>query len=106
MGKVERWGILCGVTTGGGGMERFMQSGLQQLVLSILGLAILVAVAWYVIAKTRPKPIQKEHTSTEWLLKCREMNLKGELSNQEFRTIETTLTSQLQDELNDNGDEG
>jgi hypothetical protein len=34
------------------------------------------------------------------------MNSKGGLSDEEFRTIKTTLTSQLQDELNDNGEEG
>jgi hypothetical protein len=106
MGKVKRSRLLCGLTADVPNMQRFLHPGPEQLVLSLVVLAIFVAVAWYVIGKIRPKPIQKEHITSEWLSKCREMNSKGGLSDEEFRTIKTTLTSQLQDELNDNGEEG
>ena len=87
-------------------MERFWEAVPEQLVLWIAVLAILVAVAIYVIGKIRPKTVQKERKDAEWLLKCRELHSRGELSDEEFRTIKTNLASQLQDELNDNGEEG
>jgi uncharacterized membrane protein len=104
-GLYER-GMPYGDAASGGGMERFWQTGPEGLVLWLAVLAILVAVACYVIGKIRPKPLQKERKANEWLSKCRELNSQGELTDEEFRTIKTTLATQLQDELNDNGKEG
>jgi uncharacterized membrane protein len=87
-----------------GGWERFWQLEPERLVLWFTILAILLAIAWYIIGKIRPKAVQKEHTASEWLSKYREMHAQGKLSDEEFRTIKTTLAAQLQDELNGNGD--
>jgi hypothetical protein len=87
-------------------MERLLRLSYEELVLPLALLAILMVVGCYIIRKIRPKPAQKEQSDSKWLLKCHEMTSKGELSNEEFRTIETTLTSRFQDELNDNGDKG
>jgi hypothetical protein len=87
-------------------MERFWATGGQRLVIWMAGLAILIAVACYVIGKIRPKPVQKEPRASEWLSKYRDLRAEGKLSEEEFRTIKTTLAAQLQDELNDNGDKG
>ena len=76
------------------------------LILGIGVLAVLVAIAWYVIAKIRPNPAQKEPLASQWLTKYGELHSKGVLSDEEFRTIKTKLAEQLQDELNDNGDDG
>ncbi len=54
-------------------------------------LAILVAIAWYVIGKIRPKTVQKERTASQWLSKYRELHSQGELSDEEFRTIKTNV---------------
>ncbi len=86
-------------------IERFWQAGPEGLVIWIAVLAVLVAIAYYVIEKIRPKTVQKEHKASQWLSKFRELHSKGGLSDEEFRTIKTTLAAQLQDELNDNGDE-
>jgi uncharacterized membrane protein len=104
-GQYER-GAPYGQAANGGGMERFWQTGPEGLVLWSAILAILVAIAWYVIGKIRPKSLQKERKASDWLSKCRELNSEGELTDEEFRTIKTTLATQLQDELNDNGKEG
>ena len=64
----------------------------------------VLAVAYYVIAKIRPKPVQKEPQASQWLSKYRELHSQGELSDEEFRTIKTKLAAQLQDELKDNGE--
>ncbi len=87
-------------------MDRFWQSGPEWLVLWLAALAILVTVAWYVIGKIHPKSIQKERKTNECLSKFRESHSKGELTDEEFRTIKTTLAAQLQDELSDNDETG
>jgi uncharacterized membrane protein len=89
-----------------GGMERFWELEPEWIVLWLTILAVLLAILYYVIGKTRPKPVQKEPDASEWLSKYREMNSKGVLTDEEFRTIKTTLAAQLQDELNDSGHEG
>ena len=86
--------------------ERFWRLGLEWLVLAFALLAMLVAIACYVIGKIRPKSIQKELSASEWLSKYRELHSKGELSDEEYRTIKTKLAERLQDELKDNGDNG
>lgn len=87
-------------------MERFWESWPELTVLWFAVLAILVAVAWYVIDKIRPKTVQKEPKASQWLSKFRDLHSRGELSDEEFRTIKTTLAAQLQDELKGNGEEG
>ena len=88
------------------GMDWFWQLGPERLVLWIAVLAVLATIAWYVIGKIHPKSIQKEQQASEWLSKFRESHSKGELSDEEFRTIKTTLAARLQDELSDNDETG
>ena len=80
--------------------------GPEWVIVAVAMLAVLVVVAGYVIAKIRPKPAQKEHLASQWLSKYSELHSRGGLSDEEFRTIKTKLAEQLQDELNDNGDNG
>ena len=89
-----------------GGMERAWKTGLEEAVLWIAILAILATLAFYVIGKIRPGTVQKEPKARQWLSKFHELHSRGELSDEEFRTIKTTLETQLQDELNDNGEKG
>ena len=84
------------------GMGRFWQAGPEGLVLWIAVLAILLALAWYIVDKIRPKPEKKEPLASQWLSKYRELHSQGVLSDEEFRTIKTTLNKQLQDELKRN----
>jgi hypothetical protein len=76
------------------------------LVLGMAVLAALLAVAAYIIAKIRAEPAKKEPEASQWLSKYSDLHSKGGLSDEEFRTIKTKLAAQLQDELNDNGDNG
>lgn len=99
--------IVCNVfvgTSAGDLMVRFFDSGIDTLVLWMAVLGALVAVAAYVIGKVRAKAIQKEPPASELLSKFRELHSRGELSDAEFRTIKTTLASQLQQQLKDNGE--
>ncbi|MEN6405919.1 MAG: hypothetical protein ABFC77_05550 [Thermoguttaceae bacterium] len=90
-----------GVATGDG-MERFWAAGPEQIVLWLAVLAALTAVAVYILGKIRPKPLQKERRASQWLSKFRELHSRGGLSDEEFRTIKTTLAAELQEELKDN----
>ena len=79
---------------------------LQQLVLGVAALAILVAIGIYLAGKIRVKAVQKEPSASELLTKFREMHSRGVLSDEEFRTIKTTLTERLQAELRDKDETG
>jgi hypothetical protein len=87
-----------------GFLDRFWQSEPERAVLWIALIAVLGAVACYLITKIRPKTVQKEPKASQWLSKFRESHSRGELTDEEFRTIKTTLATQLQDELKDNGE--
>jgi hypothetical protein len=84
--------------------EYFWQREPEKNVLWIALIAVIGAVACYVVSKLRPKTIQKEPKASQWLSKFRESHSKGELTDEEFRTIKTKLATQLQDELKDNGE--
>jgi uncharacterized protein YneF (UPF0154 family) len=76
--------------------------GIRQLVVGTAALAILVAIGIYVTEKIRAKTLQQEPSASELLTKFREMHSGGVLSDEEFRTIKTTLTERLQTESQDN----
>lgn len=89
-----------------GFMQQLFEAEAEELVLWIAGLAVLLAVAIYVIDRVRGTPAQHEPTASELMAKCRESHSRGELSDEEFRTIKTKLGSQLQAELKDDGGGG
>jgi ABC-type spermidine/putrescine transport system permease subunit I len=86
--------------------ERFLELQPEQLVISLALLAVMIAVAAYVISKIRAKAIQREPHVSELLSKFREMHSQGVLTDVEFRTIKTALIAQLQKELKDNSETG
>lgn len=69
-------------------------------------LAILVAIAYYVIGKIRAEVVQQEPGASELLSKFRDLHSQGDLDEAEFRTIRTTLAARLQDELKDDEETG
>jgi uncharacterized membrane protein len=82
---------------------------IQQLALGVASLAVLVAIGSmgvYWAGRIRAKAVQKELSSSELLTKFREMHSRGVLSDEEFRTIKTTLTERLQAELRDKDETG
>jgi hypothetical protein len=79
---------------------------IRQLVVGVAALAILVAIGIYVAGNIRAKAVQQEPPASELLTKFREMHSRGVLSDEEFRTIKTTLTERLQNELKDKGETG
>lgn len=80
--------------------DRFWSLKPESLIMWLAVLAALIAVGVYVLMKIRSKTLQNEPQSSELLSKFRDLHSEGELSDEEFRTIKTTLTAQLQKELN------
>jgi uncharacterized protein HemY len=78
----------------------------ERLILSFAILAIMTAIAAYVILKIRAKTLQREPRASELRSKFREMHSRGVLTDAEFRTIKTALEEQLPKELNDNSERG
>jgi uncharacterized membrane protein len=83
------------------GWDRFWSLRPESLVMWLAVLAALIAVAAYFILKIRAKTLQHEPPASELLSKFRDLHSQGELTDEEFRTIKTTLAAQLQRELND-----
>jgi len=60
-----------------------------QSVASIVVLAVMIAAGVYLVARYRDYAAQDQETAIDALANLREMHLKGDISDQEFRTIET-----------------
>ena len=78
----------------------------ERFILALAILAIMTAIAAYVVSKIRTKTLQREPRASELLSKFREMHSRGVLTDAEFRTIKTALAEQLQKELNDISERG
>jgi hypothetical protein len=87
-------------------MERLLQVPTEEVVITVAALAVGAAFVAYLLGKIRARTVQQEPGASELLSKFREMHTRGELSEEEFRTIKTTLAVQLQNELKDNGEKG
>lgn len=87
-------------------MDRLLETVTPDLIIWIAVLAVLVVVAVYVVKKFRTETLQREPPASELLSKFREMHSRGELSDEEFRTIKTALSAQLQEELRDSDGTG
>jgi len=77
-----------------------------EVVLWLTSLAIGIAVVSYVIDRVRGRPAQHEPKASELLSKFRDLHSRGELADEEFRTIRTVLAAQLEEELKDKGEKG
>ena len=87
-------------------MHVLFDPGIEAAVIWLAVLASLVAVAVYMIARLRPAAAQQERLTSRLLAKFREMHSRGELSDEEFRTIKTALAAQVLDELNHTAEKG
>jgi hypothetical protein len=88
------------------GWDRLWSLQPEGIVVWLAVLAAMIAVAAYFILKFRAKTLQNEPPASELLSKFRDLHSQGELTDEEFRTIKTTLSAQLQRELNDSGKTG
>ncbi|MEE8450431.1 MAG: hypothetical protein V3R99_00910 [Thermoguttaceae bacterium] len=87
-------------------MERLLQAASDRVIALLALLAVFIATAIYVLGLIRDKAAQQEPRASELLSKFRESHTEGVLSDEEFRTIKTTLAARIQEELKDNGETG
>ena len=70
-----------------------------QLVLLVAALAAILAVGYYLISKVRGSGEDSNPSVSDVLASFRDLQEQGELSDDEFRSIKTQLSSKLQQEL-------
>jgi len=76
------------------------------LVVSCTVLACLIALGVYLVGRFRGRAEDDQPVASELLSNFREVHSRGQLSDEEFRTIKTLLARKLQDELKDTSDKG
>lgn len=81
------------------GVREFFQSGSAQLVASLAALAALVGVGCWLVAKFRGRTDDASGGASEMLTNFRELYERGEISEEEYRTIKARLGEHLQQEL-------
>ena len=75
-------------------MPDFFTSPAVQAGAAVLVLCVLTAVGFYVVSIFRDYAAEDQETAAEHLLKLEEMHLKGDISEEEFRTIQATTHRQ------------
>ncbi len=79
-------------------MPNFLTPSVIQLMIGVAILAVLIAVAAYVLTKLRARPLQQERTAHEQLAYFRELQSQGKLSTEEYRKIKERLSAQIVEE--------
>jgi hypothetical protein len=87
-------------------MVEFLQTPASRAVLLTAALAALIAVGAYLIGKARALRRVESPGTSELLSDFRDLHDKGELTDEEFRTIKGVLTQRLEREWMGNGERG
>lgn len=64
--------------------------------LGVVVLCVLIAAAFYLLASFRDYAAEDREETPDVLANFREMHLKGDISDEEFRTIQSTTHPKLQ----------
>jgi uncharacterized membrane protein len=81
-------------------MAEFLGSPVATVVVLLAITAALLAAGVYAIGRVRAGINGKEPPASEWLTNFKELHAKGDLSDEEYRTIKSMLAERLQRELN------
>ncbi|REJ68626.1 MAG: hypothetical protein DWQ31_07655 [Planctomycetota bacterium] len=82
-----------------GSMFDLFESPRSLAIVSLAAIALLIAAGAYVLSRFRDVSGDDRLTANELLSNFREMHSRGELSEEEFRTIKAKLARQLEEEL-------
>jgi hypothetical protein len=77
-------------------MPDFLESAAAQWVITLAMLAALVAVGVYAVQRARQAIQDRGPTPSDLLSDFRELHSRGTLSDEEYKTIKTTLAPSLQ----------
>ncbi len=87
-------------------MSELWENALASTVALVGVSAVLIAVGVYIIGRVRRQAKDSGIQTSQWINNFRELHAKGELSDQEYRTIKAVLTERFQAELNEKGEPG
>ena len=87
-------------------MEDLLAHPLVRAGLLFAAIAVLTGLGALVVARFRGGAEDDQVHASELLTKFRELHARGQLTDQEFRNIKSLLADQLQQELNDSGQQG
>ena len=85
-------------------MTEFLTSPESRAVMLFAAIAAMVVIGAYVASKWRGTTDEDNVGTSELLTNFREMHSKGELTDEEFRTIKAKLSIKLKEELRDSDD--
>lgn len=87
-------------------MAELFVNNWARLILATAGAAVLATVGFYLVARVRARFQETPPPASELLTNFRELHSKGELSDEEYRTIKSMLADRLQEELTNKVKEG
>ena len=87
-------------------MEQLLADPRLRAMLLFAGMLLLIAIGVYVVGRFRDSSDEDQVATANTLANFREMHAKGDLSDEEFRTIKTRLANQMQAELSDSDETG
>ena len=87
-------------------MADFLAHPLVRAGLLFAAIAVVAGLGALVVARFRGSAKDDQPQASELLTKFRELHDEGQLTDQEFRNIKSSLSDKLQQELNDAGRQG
>lgn len=85
-------------------MVEFLATDLARAVMLLTAVVVLIVIGAYIVSKWRGTIDEDNMTASELLTTFRELHSKGELSDEEFRTIKAKLAYELQKQLKNTDD--
>ena len=82
------------------------ENPIARALLMLAAILVLAAIGISIMRRFRGGAGDDGPDASKLLTKFRDLHAKGDLSDEEFRTIKTKLAGQLQEELNDNDETG
>ena len=89
-----------------GSMEEKVESSWYLAIMLFAAVMALIAVGSYAVSKWRDATEDDTNTASELLTNFREMHSRGDLTDEEFRTIKAQLSYDIREELKDSDNEG
>lgn len=77
----------------------FLDEREGRISLLVTAMAVLIVVGVYIIGKMRSKLRETDSGSNDLMTNFRELHSRGDLSDEEYRTIKASLTARLQREI-------
>ena len=87
-------------------LAEFLSYPLVRAALLFASMSVVLLVGAFILLKFRNRIKDKGTDTGELLTNFREMHSRGDLSDEEYRTIKTQLAARFQDELKDSGQRG